>query len=105
VLRANPQLSRVSYGDRDDRFVRAWSDGSEQLYLNRHSGAVVAGNIGSQDRMKYGVVGPTVNLTGRTESLTIGPQILLSEATLGRVRHVVSVGPGVQVAVRACRSP
>jgi adenylate cyclase len=57
-----------------------------------HSGAVVAGNIGSQDRMKYGVVGPTVNLTGRIES-TIGPQILLSAATLGRVRHVVG-GPG-----------
>jgi adenylate cyclase len=51
-----------------------------------HWGAVVAGNIGSQDRMKYGVVGPTVNLTGRIESLTIGPQVLLSEATVARVR-------------------
>ena len=70
-----------------------------------HSGAVVAGNIGSQDRMKYGVVGPTVNLTGRIESLTIGPQILLSEATLGRVRHVVSVGPGIQVAVKGVPEP
>ena len=70
-----------------------------------HSGAVVAGNIGSQDRMKYGVVGPTVNLAGRIESLTIGPQILLSEATLGRVRHVVSVGPGIQVAVKGVPEP
>ena len=40
--------------------------------------------------MKYGVVGPAVNLTARIESLTIGAQILLSEATLGRVRHVVT---------------
>jgi adenylate cyclase len=70
-----------------------------------HSGAVVAGNIGSQDRMKYGVVGPAVNLTGRIESLTIGPQVLLSEATLGRVRHVVSVGPGIQVAVKGVPEP
>jgi class 3 adenylate cyclase len=70
-----------------------------------HSGAVVAGNIGSQDRMKYGVVGPPVNLTGRIESLTIGPQILLSEASLGRVRHVVSVGPGIQVAVKGVPEP
>jgi class 3 adenylate cyclase len=70
-----------------------------------HSGAVVAGNIGSQDRMKYGVVGPTVNLAGRIESLTIGPQVLLSEATLARVRDVVSVGAGIQVAVKGVPEP
>jgi class 3 adenylate cyclase len=70
-----------------------------------HSGEVVAGNIGSQDRMKYGVVGPPVNLTGRIESLTVGPQILLSEATLDRVRHLVSVGPGKQVAVKGVPEP
>jgi class 3 adenylate cyclase len=35
VLHANPQLSWVSYGDRDDRFVGAWRDGAGQLYLNR----------------------------------------------------------------------
>ena len=35
VLRANPQLSWVSYGDRDDRFVGAWHDGAGQFYLNR----------------------------------------------------------------------
>ena len=70
-----------------------------------HSGEVVAGNIGSQDRMKYGVVGPPVNLTGRIESLTVGPQILLSEATLERVRHLVEVGPGKQVAVKGVPEP
>ena len=70
-----------------------------------HSGRVVAGNIGSKDRMKYGVVGPVVNLAGRIESLTVGPQILLSEATLDRVRHLVSVGPGSQVAVKGVPEP
>jgi class 3 adenylate cyclase len=70
-----------------------------------HSGSVVAGNIGSPDRMKYGVVGPPVNLAGRIESLTIGAQILLSEATLARVRSVVTVGPGIQVAVKGVPQP
>jgi class 3 adenylate cyclase len=70
-----------------------------------HSGRVVAGNIGSLDRMKYGVVGPAVNLTGRIESLTVGPQILVSTATLDRVRTLVEVGPGVQVMVKGVPEP
>jgi class 3 adenylate cyclase len=70
-----------------------------------HSGPVVAGNIGGKDRMKYGVVGPAVNLAGRIESLTVGPQVLLSEATLERVRHLVSVGPPSQVAVKGVPEP
>jgi class 3 adenylate cyclase len=70
-----------------------------------HSGQVVAGNIGGKDRMKYGVVGPAVNLAGRIESLTVGPQVLVSEATLARVRHLVSVGPPSQVAVKGVPEP
>jgi class 3 adenylate cyclase len=70
-----------------------------------HSGRVVAGNIGGKDRMKYGVVGPAVNLAGRIESLTVGPQVLLSEATLARVRDLVTVGPPSQVAVKGVAEP
>jgi class 3 adenylate cyclase len=70
-----------------------------------HSGDVVAGNIGGKDRMKYGVVGPAVNLAGRIESLTVGPQVLLSEATLARVRHLVHVGPPSQVALKGVPEP
>jgi adenylate cyclase len=46
-----------------------------------NTGEVVVGNIGSEKRMKYSVVGSPVNLTARIESLTIGGQILASEAT------------------------
>jgi class 3 adenylate cyclase len=70
-----------------------------------HSGPVVAGNIGGKDRMKYGVVGPAVNLAGRIESLTVGPQVLLSQATLDRVRDLVRVGPPSQVAVKGVPEP
>ncbi|MGE0130549.1 MAG: adenylate/guanylate cyclase domain-containing protein [Blastocatellales bacterium] len=46
-----------------------------------NTGEVVAGNIGSSRRAKYGVIGSQVNLTARIESYTLGGQILISEAT------------------------
>lgn len=47
-----------------------------------NTGEVVVGNIGSERRTKYGVVGRNVNLASRIESCTVGGQILISETTL-----------------------
>jgi adenylate cyclase len=47
-----------------------------------NTGQVVAGNIGSDLRSKYGVVGQAINLAARIESFTVGGQILISENTL-----------------------
>ena len=57
-----------------------------------HTGEVVVGNIGSDRRTKYGVVGSHVNLTARIESYTVGGQVLISEDTWHEI------GPSVQVA-------
>ncbi len=47
-----------------------------------NTGIVVVGNIGSQKRSKYGVVGSQVYLAYRIESYTAGGQILISGSTL-----------------------
>jgi len=52
-----------------------------EMGIGVHTGEVIVGNIGSEKRAKYGVVGQTVNLTGRIESFTVGGQVLVSEAT------------------------
>lgn len=46
-----------------------------------NTGEVVVGNIGSEMRAKYGVVGHNVNFTARIESETRGDEILVSERT------------------------
>lgn len=46
-----------------------------------NSGEVVVGNIGSEMRAKYGVVGHNVNFTARIESVTEGGQLLVSDRT------------------------
>ena len=45
-----------------------------------HCGDVVVGNIGSEQRAKYGAVGSAINLAYRIESATTGGQVLVSEA-------------------------
>ncbi len=53
------------------------------------SGEVIAGNVGSERRMHYAVVGDSVNVAGRLQS-TAGPgQILVDEATHEAVRDLV----------------
>jgi class 3 adenylate cyclase len=49
-----------------------------------HSGGLVAGNVGTEARLEYTVLGDTVNVASRIESQTKteGAQILLSEAVL-----------------------
>ena len=47
-----------------------------------HTGEAVLGNIGSETRTKYDMIGRNVNLASRIEGFTEGGQILVSDETL-----------------------
>jgi class 3 adenylate cyclase len=53
-----------------------------EMGIGIHTGIAVVGNIGSQQRTKYGAVGSHVNLASRIESYTTGGQVLISDQTL-----------------------
>ncbi len=63
-----------------------------EMGIGVHSGEVVLGNIGSELRAKYGIVGSTINLTSRVESFTVGGQVLISEATRARCGELLQLG-------------
>jgi class 3 adenylate cyclase len=56
-----------------------------------NTGEVIVGNIGSEQRTKYGAVGSAINMAYRIESYTVGGQILASPETYERVRDLVEV--------------
>ena len=76
-----------------------------EMGIGVHTGLVVVGNIGSPERMKYGVVGSHVNLTSRIQSYTVGGQVLISEATRQAVGPILRIAEQMEVKAKGFESP
>ena len=70
-----------------------------------NTGQVIVGNIGSQTRAKYGVVGSHVNLAGRMEGFTVGGQVLVSATTLAQAGAALEVGQRVTFQAKGFKEP
>jgi class 3 adenylate cyclase/HAMP domain-containing protein len=76
-----------------------------QMGIAVNTGLVVVGNIGSEKRTKYSVVGSQVNFTSRMESYSLGGQVLISASTYDRVRDVVEVKETMEVQMKGVPLP
>lgn len=92
-------MAQVNEGNREDDLPEL------QMGIGIHTGQVVVGNIGSVERMKYGVVGSHVNLTSRIQSYTTGGQILCSEATRREVGPMLRIGKQMEVRAKGFEQP
>jgi adenylate cyclase len=76
-----------------------------EMGIGLNTGEVVAGNIGSEARTKYGIVGSQVNLTSRVESFTVGGQVLMTEATRRAAGGAVIVGKTMELNAKGFHEP
>lgn len=90
-----------------ERGVRASSD-MQKKFMNKryngnrllqsvgigiHSGIVVSGNIGSQDKMEYTVIGDTVNLTAHLNRLARPGEIIITKSVYENLEDMITVQP------------
>ncbi|MEW6658832.1 MAG: adenylate/guanylate cyclase domain-containing protein [Thermodesulfobacteriota bacterium] len=70
-----------------------------------NTGTVVVGNIGSERRTKYSVVGADVNFAARIESYAVGGQVLIGPATHWRVKELIEVGEVIRAEMKGVPEP
>lgn len=76
-----------------------------EMGIGINTGPVIVGNIGSQLRMKYGIVGSTVNAAARIESNSIGGQVLIGESTYRNVHEKITADPPRNKMMKGLKKP
>ena len=70
-----------------------------------NTGEVVVGNIGSEQRAKYGAVGNAINVAYRIESYTLGGQIFISPSTYEQTQELLRVRGAQDVTFKGVDGP
>jgi adenylate cyclase len=78
-----------------------------RMGIGINSGLLVVGNIGSEERKKYGAIGSAINIAFRVEAQTDrkGGEILITQAVLDRIDRRPELGPARTVPLKGIEKP
>lgn len=73
--------------------------------IGMHSGHLVAGNLGSQRRMDYTIIGDTVNLAARLEGVAEAGEVIITESTRSKLGDHFKLEKRDSVKVKGKKEP
>jgi adenylate cyclase len=74
-----------------NRINRARGLPEVEMGIGVATGEVIVGNLGSEKHSKHTAIGSAVNLASRIEGYTLGGEVLVSQATLEEIAHLVHI--------------
>ena len=73
--------------------------------IGLHAGEVVVGNIGSESRAKYGIIGAAVNLTHRIQGQAQGGEVVVSEMVFHHSQETLAVNRTFETTLKGIAHP
>jgi PAS domain S-box-containing protein len=95
-------LGMINKLDEISKELNSIIKGSLKVGIGIHYGPIVAGNLGSVDRLSYSITGDAVNTAKRIESLSrkLPNAILISQPIYDKTSDIVSTNPWDEVAIK-----
>ncbi len=76
-----------------------------EIGIGVNAGIVVVGNIGTESRVKYGIVGSQVNLTQRIQDQAKGGEIVISESIFKEFNQDLGISKSFTAKLKGVKTP
>ncbi len=76
-----------------------------KIGIGINTGSAIVGNVGSENRMDYTVIGDTVNVAGRLQQMAKGGEIVIGEQTYAQIKGRFHIEKKLKIKVKNKTEP
>jgi len=76
-----------------------------EIGIGINTGSAIVGNVGSENRMDYTVIGDSVNIAGRLQQMAKGGEIVIGEQTCAHIKNRFRIEKRGEISVKNKREP